>query len=73
VTASLIWQGCVTTTVSLNIVVRQMVVNPLLSELRCLLSLSLIGEQISQQAIAQLIGDPRYLRFNVLIRKDTTD
>ena len=33
-------------------------------------SFSLIGERISQQAIAQLIGDPRYLRFNVLIRKD---
>jgi hypothetical protein len=49
-----------------------MVVNPLLSELGCLLSLSLIGEQISQQAIAQLIEDPRYLRFNVLIWKDTT-
>jgi hypothetical protein len=28
-----------------------------------LLSFSLIGERISQQAIAQLIGDPRYLRF----------
>ena len=27
---------------------------------------SLIGERISQQAIAQLIGEPRYLRFNVL-------
>ena len=36
----------------------------------CLLSFSLIGERISQQAIAQLIGDPRYLRFNVLIRED---
>jgi hypothetical protein len=35
-----------------------------------LLSFSLIGERISQQAIAQLIGDPRYLRFNVLIRED---
>ncbi len=27
-----------------------------------LLSFSLSGERISQQAIAQLIGDPRYLR-----------
>ena len=36
----------------------------------CLLSFSLIRERISQQAIAQLIGDPRYLRFNVLIRED---
>jgi hypothetical protein len=27
-------------------------------------------ERIFQQAIAQLIGDPRYLRFNVLIRED---
>jgi hypothetical protein len=35
-----------------------------------LLSSSLIGERISQQAIAQLIVDPRYLRFNVLIRED---
>jgi hypothetical protein len=34
------------------------------------LSFSLIGERISQKAIAQLIGDPRYLRFNVLIRED---
>ena len=25
---------------------------------------------LTQQAIAQLIGDPRYLRFNVLILKD---
>ena len=25
---------------------------------------------LTQQAIAQLIGDPRYLRFNVLIRED---
>ena len=24
----------------------------------------------TQQAIAQLIGDPRYVRFNVLIRQD---
>ena len=24
----------------------------------------------TQQAIAQLTGDPRYLRFNVLIRED---
>ena len=29
----------------------------------CLLSFSLIGERMSQQAVAQLIGDPRYLRF----------
>ena len=29
----------------------------------CLLNFSLNGERISQQAIAQLIGDPRYLRF----------
>ena len=36
----------------------------------CLSSVSLIGERISQQAIAQLIGDPKYLRFNVLIRED---
>ena len=28
-----------------------------------LLSISLIGERLFQQAIAQLIGDPRYLRF----------
>jgi hypothetical protein len=34
------------------------------------LSLSLIGEQISQQAIAHLIADPRYLQFNVLIQVD---
>ena len=25
---------------------------------------------LTQQAIAQLTGDPRYLRFNVLIRED---
>ena len=25
---------------------------------------------LTQQAIAQLIGDPRYLRFNVFIRED---
>jgi hypothetical protein len=37
---------------------------------KCLLSFSFIGERISQKAIAQLIGDPRYLRFNVLIRED---
>ena len=35
----------------------------------CLLSSSLVGERISRQAIAQLIGDPRYLRCNVLIRE----
>ena len=29
----------------------------------CLLSFSLVDERISQQAIAQLIRDPRYLRF----------
>ena len=28
-----------------------------------LLSFSIIGERISQQAIAQLIGDPRHVRF----------
>jgi 16S rRNA A1518/A1519 N6-dimethyltransferase RsmA/KsgA/DIM1 with predicted DNA glycosylase/AP lyase activity len=28
-----------------------------------LLSFSLIGEQISQQAIVQLIGNPKYLRL----------
>ena len=26
--------------------------------------------RFTQQAIAQLIGDPRYLRFNVLTRED---
>ena len=36
-----------------------------------LLSLSFIGEQISQQAIAYLIGYPKYRRFNVLIRGDS--
>jgi hypothetical protein len=35
-----------------------------------LLSFSLIGEQSSQQAIAQLIGDLRYLRFYVFIQED---
>jgi hypothetical protein len=30
---------------------------------KCLLTFSLIGERISQKAIAQLIGDPKYLRF----------
>ena len=28
------------------------------------------GSGFTQQAIAQLIGHPRYLRFNVLIRED---
>ena len=37
----------------------------------CLLGFSLMGERgLTQQAIAQLTGDPRYLRFNVLIRED---
>ena len=26
--------------------------------------------ELTQQATAQVIGDPRYLRFNVLIRED---
>jgi hypothetical protein len=42
--------------------------------IECIYCFSLIGERISQQAIGsiamQLIGDPRYLRFNVLIRED---
>ena len=33
------------------------------------LSFSLIQGRNSQQAIAQLIGEPRYLRFNVLNRE----
>ena len=29
-----------------------------------------MGERIQQQAIAQLIGDLRYLRFNALLGED---
>jgi hypothetical protein len=36
----------------------------------CLLSFSLIGERISQQAIAQLIGEQSTHNFNGLIRED---